>query len=219
MSETEAVLFDLDGTFADTTQDLGAALNRLLAEEGRPPVPHATFRPHTSAGTRGMLGVGFGITPDHPAYPGLAERFLAHYSVALCVGTVLFEGMAELLEDIESRGLAWGIVTNKPSRFTDPLMDALGWAERAACIVSGDSAARPKPHPDPLLFASDRLGLLPERCLYVGDDIRDIHAGRAAGMATVAAAWGYLGCGEPVEAWGADLIAAHPLDVLALIKP
>jgi phosphoglycolate phosphatase len=213
----EAVLFDLDGTFADTAPDLGAALNRLLAEEGRPPLAHAIFRPHTSAGTRGMLRAGFGITPDDAAYAALAERFLAHYTAALCVDTVLFEGMVELLGELEARGLSWGIVTNKPARYTLPLMAALGYAERAACLVSGDSAPRPKPFPDPILLGCAQIGIEPARCLYVGDDLRDIQAGRAAGTGTVAAAWGYLGPGAPITEWGADSLIAHPLEILNLL--
>ncbi len=217
MPAYNTVLFDLDGTFADTAPDLGAALNRVLAEEGRPPVPHEVFRPHTSAGTRGMLGIGFGIKPEHPDYPALAERFLAHYSAALCVGTVLFEGMEALLQGLESRGHAWGIVTNKPERYTLPLMDALGYATRAACIVSGDSAPRPKPEPDLLFLACQLARREPARCLYLGDDLRDIQAGRAAGMTTVAVTWGYMGCDVPVEAWGADVIIDHPREILKLV--
>jgi phosphoglycolate phosphatase len=213
----DAVLFDLDGTFADTAPDLGAALNRLLKEEGRPPLDMDIFRPHTSAGTRGMLGIGFGITPDDPGYQGLAERFLAHYTAALCVGTVLFEGMVELLAELEGRGLAWGIVTNKPARFTLPLMAALGYGERAACIISGDSTPNPKPHPDPILLGCREARTEPARCLYVGDDLRDIQAGQAAGTGTVAAAWGYLGTGSPITAWGADSLVAHPLEILKLV--
>lgn len=206
-----AVLFDLDGTFADTAPDLGAALNKILVEEGRQPLSLAHFRPHTSAGTRGMLQVGFGIEPDDPCYGDLAARFLAHYGAGLCVDTVLFEGMPALIAELEAKNLPWGIVTNKPARFTDPLMQALGYAERAACIVSGDSAPRAKPHPDPLFLACSRIACIPEACLYVGDDLRDIQAGAAAGMRTIAAAWGYLGTGSPIAEWGADIIAEHPL--------
>lgn len=215
--DIEAVLFDLDGTFADTAPDLGAALNRLLVEEGRPPLAFDVFRPHTSAGTRGMLRAGFGIAPEDPAYAALAERFLAHYTAALCVHTVLFEGMVELLMELEAQGVAWGIVTNKPARFTLPLMAALGYGERAACIVSGDSAPRPKPYADPILLGCAQIGIEPARCLYVGDDLRDIQAGQSAGTGTVAAAWGYLGADTPITEWGADSLVAHPLEILDLL--
>ncbi|MDD5297275.1 MAG: HAD-IA family hydrolase [Rhodocyclaceae bacterium] len=213
----DAVLFDLDGTFADTAPDLGAALNRLLAEEGRQALDMGVFRPHTSAGTRGMLGIGFGIAPEESGYASLAERFLAHYTAALCVDTVLFEGMAELVAELENLGLAWGIVTNKPARFTLPLMAALGYGERAACIVSGDSTPNPKPHPDPIFLGCLDAGTVPARCLYVGDDLRDIQAGQAAGTGTVAAAWGYLGTGVPIGEWGADSLVSHPLEILKLV--
>lgn len=219
MSEksTEAVLFDLDGTFADTALDLGAALNRLLAEEGRAALAHKIFRPHTSAGTRGMLGIGFGITPEDPGYPDLAQRFLDHYAQSICDQTCLFDGMAELIAGIEARKLPWGIVTNKPHRFTQPLMAALGYADKAACIISGDSAARAKPYPDPLFLACELAGVAPRNCYYVGDDLRDIQAGRAAGMKTIAAAYGYLGTLHPIESWGADATIQHPMDLLSLI--
>ncbi len=214
---TQAVLFDLDGTFADTAPDLGAALNAVLAQEGRAPVPFDVFRPHTSAGTRGMLGVGFGIKPDDPAYPPLAERFLAHYAANLCVHTCLFAGVEDMILGLEQRGIAWGIVTNKPARYTEPLLDAMGWSARAACRISGDSAPLPKPAPDPLWLACRQIACEPQRCLYVGDDLRDVQAGRAAGMVTVAVRWGYLGTGVPVEEWGADYIIDHPMELLALV--
>lgn len=212
-----AVLFDLDGTFADTAPDLGAALNRLLREEGRAAVAADVFRPHTSAGTRGMLGIGFGLAPTDPAYPDLARRFLEHYAADICVHTCLFDGMAELVTQLERRNIAWGIVTNKPHRFTLPLMECLSYAQRAACIVSGDSAARPKPHPDPLVLACQIAKVAAQNCLYVGDDLRDIEAGRAAGMKTVAAAYGYLGTATSIDTWGADLIIQHPLELLNFV--
>lgn len=211
------MLFDLDGTFADTALDLGAALNFLLQEEGRAAVSHEAFRPHTSAGTRGMLRVGFGITPEDSAYAGLAERFLARYAATVCERTCLFDGMSELVTALESRDIAWGIVTNKPARFTDPLMAALGYGQRAACIISGDATPRPKPHPDSILLACERIQVDPAEAWYVGDDLRDIQAGRAAGLKTVAAAWGYLGVDHPIETWQADHTITQPLDLLALL--
>jgi N-acetyl-D-muramate 6-phosphate phosphatase len=214
MSRTAAVLFDLDGTLADTAPDLGGALNRLLAEEGRPPVPLAQSRPHTSSGARGMIGIGFGIAPTDARYEALKDRFLALYERHLCIETRLFEGMHELLEALEAKPLPWGIVTNKASRFTVPLVAQLRMTDRAACVVSGDTAPRAKPFPDPLLHAARDINLAPERCLYIGDDLRDIQAAKAAGMRSVAVRFGYLGVGEPPEAWGADAIVSRPQDIL-----
>lgn len=214
----DAVLFDLDGTLADTAPDLGAALNRLLVEEGRGELPATAIRPHASNGTRGLLGLGFDITPDQNAYAGLARRFLDHYAAAVCEHTILFHGIAELLATLDERGIRWGVVTNKPQRFTLPLLDALGLSARCACIVSGDTTARPKPAPDPLLRGCQDAAARPQRSLYVGDDERDIVAGRAAGMITVAAAWGYLGTEGSPENWGAAVVAETPAQVLALLE-
>lgn len=212
-----AVFFDLDGTLADTAPDLGGALNELRAERGRPMLEMAVLRPHVSAGTRGMLGVGFGLKPDDAGYDAHAQRFLELYSQRLCAGTRLFEGMPDVLRELERRRIAWGIVTNKPARFTEPLAACLKVSGRATAIVSGDSTPNPKPAPDGLLLACARAGVPPRLTLYVGDDLRDIQAGRAAGMGTVAAAWGYLGDGPPIEAWGADATIAKPLDLLQLV--
>jgi N-acetyl-D-muramate 6-phosphate phosphatase len=212
-----AVFFDLDGTLADTAPDLGGALNELLAEVGRPQLDPATLRPHVSAGTRGMLGIGFGLAPDQPAYPELAKRFLELYAARLCVGTRLFDGMAALLEELERRDIRWGVVTNKPARFTEPLMDCLRLTERMAAIVSGDSTPRPKPAPDSLVLACETAGVSPRLTLYVGDDLRDIQAAHAAGMRAVAAGWGYLGDGLPIGEWNADATIATPLELLDVL--
>jgi len=212
-----AVFFDLDGTLADTAPDLGGALNELLAEAGRPRLEMATLRPHVSAGTRGMLGVGFGLTPDGAAYPDLARRFLELYAARLCAGTRLFDGMPDLLDELERRDILWGVVTNKPARFTEPLMDCLGLTARMAAIVSGDSAPRPKPAPDTLLLACERAGVPPRLTLYVGDDLRDVQAAHAAGARAVAAAWGYLGDGQPIAEWNADATIGAPLELLNLL--
>lgn len=214
---TRAVFFDLDGTLADTAPDLGGALNRLLAEEGRPQLAMASLRPHVSAGTRGMLAIGFDLAPGDAAYAPLQQRFLAFYEERLCSDTRLFAGIEHLLDHLEANGILWGIVTNKPQRFTLPLARHLGLGDRAAAIVSGDSAARPKPAPDPLLLACATAGVAPWDSLYVGDDLRDIEAARAAGMRAVAAAYGYLGDGLPVAAWGADHMIADPLEILDLL--
>jgi len=210
----EGVLFDLDGTLLDTAPDLAAALNRLRRDEGLEPTPFERLRPYTSQGVRGLLRAGFGMTPDHPDYRRLFDRFLEHYAADLCVETQLFEGMDTLLDHLDAAGLPWGIVTNKKSRFTLPLLDALALRQRAATIVSGDTTAATKPSPLPVLHACREAGCDPRRTLFVGDDPRDIEAGRAAGTLTAAVTFGYLGDSEPVEAWGADFIA-HDCAMLA----
>lgn len=214
----KAVLFDLDGTLADTAPDLGAALNKLRAEESLSPLPPGELRPHTSAGTRGMLRAGFGMTPGDAAYAEFADRFLSHYMNGLCVGTRVFPELDSVLDMFDDCGLPWGVVTNKPHRFTQPLMDALGLSRRCACIVSGDSTPRPKPAPDSLLLAADILAIAAHDIVYVGDDLRDIQAGQAASMHTIAARWGYLGIDTPIEDWQADWIADTPRDLRAISK-
>jgi phosphoglycolate phosphatase len=209
-----AVLFDLDGTLADTAPDLAGALNRLLAEHGRAAVPLAHARRVTSSGARGMLRVGFGIDPQHAGYDALRARFLDLYAENLCRETRLFDGIAELLATLESRGLPWGVVTNKAERYTLPLLDALGLGGRTACVVGGDTTGRAKPHPDPLLHAAQALGLAPAACLYLGDDLRDVQAARAAGMPVLAAGYGYLGDEGDPSVWGADAVISHPLETL-----
>jgi phosphoglycolate phosphatase len=164
-----------------------------------------------------MLGIGFGLAPDHADYPDLARRFLELYAARLCVGTRLFDGMADLLAELERRGILWGVATNKPARYTEPLMDCLLLTERVAAMVSGDSAPKPKPAPDMLLLACERAGIPPRLTLYIGDDLRDIQAAHAAGMRAIAANWGYLGDGVPIADWGADAIIATPLELLDLL--
>lgn len=212
-----AVFFDLDGTLADTAPDLGGALNELLAEVGRPALDMAILRPHVSAGTRGMIGVGFGLTPDAAGYAALAKRFLELYAARICSATQLFAGMAELLDELERRGILWGVVTNKPARFTEPLMDALKLSNRCVAIVSGDSTPKPKPAPDSLLLACTTAAVPPRLTLYVGDDLRDVQAAHAAGIRAVAAAWGYLGDGPTIGDWNADAIIAQPPDLISLL--
>ena len=214
----DAVLFDLDGTLADTAADLGGVLNRLRTEAQLAPLPPETIRPHVSKGVRGLLGIGFGLVPGDDIYTELHQRFLAYYGNSLCVATRLFDGITELLERLEADSIKWGVVTNKTSRYTLPVMEALGLGRRAACIVSGDSSPRPKPAADPLLLASTLAGALPARCLYVGDDLRDMQAARAAGMGAIAAAWGYLGDGLPLDAWGADAIIQSPGELTGLLR-
>lgn len=214
---TKSVLFDLDGTLADTAPDLGAATNALRAQLGLEPLALEILRPFTSSGVRGMLGAGLGIHAEHADYAAMAERFLEFYAENLCVHTRLYDGIDGLLDALDTAGIDWGIVTNKRSRFTDPLISALDLAHRACCVISGDSAPRPKPAPDPLLLACERAGLEPHTCVYVGDDLRDIQAGHAAGMRTVAAAYGYLGDDEPIERWNADAIIHSPGELLPLV--
>lgn len=213
----EAILFDLDGTLADTAPDLGAVANLLRIEAGLEPLPLSELRPHASSGVRGMLGLAFGLQPGDPGYDAHSERFLAHYENRLCVDTRLFDDILELLDTLEARTIKWGIVTNKRSRYTNPLVAELGLARRAACVVSGDSTPNPKPAPDPLHLACEIANVRADRCMYVGDDLRDIIAGRRAGMRTIAAAYGYLGKGTAVNDWNADAIIARPADLLGLL--
>ena len=214
----EAVLFDLDGTLADTAPDLGGALNRLLLEEGRVPLPMPLLRPHVSGGARALIGAGFGLTPESADYLRLKQRFLELYEQHICVDSRLFDGMSELLANIEAAKLRWGIVTNKIERYTRQVVAGLGLEQRADCVVSGDSTPNPKPHPEPMLLACRLAGVNPQHTLYIGDDLRDVQAGHAAGIRTIAAAWGYLGEGLPIEQWKANGIAVNPADVPRLIK-
>jgi N-acetyl-D-muramate 6-phosphate phosphatase len=214
----KAVLFDLDGTLADTAPDLVGALNRLRHEENLAPLPLEQLRRFASQGARGLLREGMGIPQDHPEYAVWAERFLQHYARSLCVSTALFDGMQALLDDLEQRGLVWGIVTNKHSRFTTPLLQAMKLGQSGlgeiGCVVCGDTTANPKPAPDPILHACTTLGIPPGQSIYVGDDVRDIQAGRSAGCITLAAAWGYLGCDAPIAEWAADGIIHQPCEIL-----
>jgi N-acetyl-D-muramate 6-phosphate phosphatase len=211
-----AVLFDLDGTLADTAPDLAAAVTKMQAARGLPETPYELLRPRASAGARGLLGAGFGIGPEAPGYPDLRDEFLANYAADLCVKTQLFPGIGTLLDLLDARGVRWGIVTNKIARLTDPLVALLGLTPRAACVVSGDTTAHAKPHPAPLLHAAQAIDIAPARIVYVGDDLRDIEAGRAAGMATIAAAYGYCGEGLPPAEWQAQHLAGTT-DALQLL--
>jgi len=213
-SRCRAVLFDLDGTLADTAPDLAGALNALLTELGESRLPFADIRPHVSHGARAMIGFALNLQPDDEGYAPLHRRFLEIYSAGLAEQTVLFDGMEELLLAAEAHGMPWGVVTNKPARLTDPLMAALELTGRAGCIVSGDTTAHAKPHPEPLLHASRLIGVPPEACLFVGDAERDIEAGRRAGMRTLVARFGYLGADDRPDAWGADGIVDSPAEIL-----
>jgi phosphoglycolate phosphatase len=214
---TRAVLFDLDGTFADTAPDLGRAVNSMRTARGLGPVPLSETRRVTSLGARGLLGVGFGMTPDHPDYAAMRDEFLQIYENNLCCDTRLFPGIAELIDHLENMKLPWGIVTNKAERFALPLMQQLGYSTRAACIIGGDTTGHMKPHPAPLLAAARILAWSPSNCVYVGDDERDILAGKAAGMRTVAVRFGYLNGSNP-DQWNADLVVDEPLEILRSIS-
>lgn len=213
----QAILFDLDGTLADTARDLGAALNRLLDDAGRPAVPYAAIRPVASHGARGLIELGFGLGRDDPRFEDLRQRFLAYYDEHFCDSTNLFEGINPLLEALQRQALPWGIVTNKPMRFTDRLVPTLGLAVAPGVVVSGDTVGVPKPDPRPMLHACSILGVAAETCWYVGDAERDIVAGRAAGMTTVLATYGYIADHERPQDWGADYTIAHPGELLHLL--
>ena len=216
VTAVQAVLFDLDGTLADTAPDLGYTMNRMRAARGLPALPFAAMRPYTSLGARGLLGVGLEVTPGHPEYIALRDEFLDIYAANLCRETRLFPGMAELLAELERRAVLWGVVTNKAERFTYPLLELLAVRSRAACIIGGDTTGKLKPDPAPLLAASERIGIPPQHCLYLGDDRRDMEAGRAAGMTVVAAKFGYLNGNDP-ETWAADGMIDKPLELLQFL--
>ncbi|MBU3581543.1 HAD-IA family hydrolase [Polynucleobacter sp. AP-Capit-er-40B-B4] len=213
------IFFDLDGTLADTAPDLVAATNKLLVARNLTPKPYEFLRPYASAGARGLLEGAFGISPDHEDFVVLRDEFFSNYEKALLVDSKLFDGIDHLLDQMDAARLPWGIITNKSERFTNPLTDLMGLRQRAVSTVSGDTTPYSKPHPEPILHAARSSNIDPNKSIYVGDDIRDVLAGKAAGMKTVAAAYGYCGCKEPPEAWGADYIANNPLDLLQIIFP
>ncbi|NUZ07091.1 phosphoglycolate phosphatase [Piscinibacter koreensis] len=208
-----AALFDLDGTLVDSAPDLAGAANDMRAVRDLPPLPYERLRRMVGSGARGMLGVALGIGPAHPDFAALRDEFLDRYEARLTAETRVFEGVEALLAALREQGIACGIVTNKATRFAAPLVAALGLDALTRVLVCGDTTPHSKPHPAPLLEAARRLGIAPEACCYVGDDLRDVQAGRAAGMRTVVAAWGYLGDGEPIEAWGADGVIECPADL------
>ena len=213
----KAILFDLDGTFADTAPDLAAALNHTRATRHLPPLPIEVLRPQASHGSRGLLKVGFGIEPDAPDYDQLRDIFLDYYTHNICVFTKLFDDTAALIDELERRNIKWGIVTNKPHRFTLPLMQIMGYAERAACLISGDTCANAKPHPDPLLKACQIIGVTPAQCLYLGDDLRDMQAANAASMRGIIAGYGYISEDAQLDSWGAHNIINKPTELLNLL--
>ena len=210
-----AILFDLDGTLADTAGDLVGALNRVRAERGLAPLSTAALRAHASSGARGLIGAGMGIGPDDDRYRALRDAFLAYYEAGLADTTRLFDGIDPLLKALEQRSLRWGVVTNKAERFTWPVLTALGLAKRASVVVCGDTTTHAKPHPAPLLYAADALSISVDRCVYVGDDLRDVQAGNAAGMPTIVAAYGYLGETGDCTGWPATGWIASPGELLS----
>ena len=214
MSKITTVLFDLDGTLVDTAPDLGLALNMQRERHGLPPLPQETIRPFASHGSRGLLGIGFDLTPEDARFPAMRDEYLDLYDQVFTRAPVLFDGIAGVLEVLESAGLQWGVVTNKPRRFTGRLMEALALDGRATSIVSGDDAARPKPYPDTLQLACELALCAPEDCIYIGDAERDIVAGHAAGMRTAVALWGYLDEHDQPESWNAEFMIATPRELL-----
>ncbi len=213
-----AVLFDFDGTLADTAPDLAAAVNQMRHARGLAPASLERLRPLASAGARGLIGGAFGIGPDHADFAAMREEFLANYAANLRIETALFPGIDAVLDDLDARGVRWGIVTNKVARLTDPLVKLMHLDTRAACVVSGDTTPYSKPHPAPLLHAAEAIGVEPQRVVYVGDDLRDVQAGTAAGMATIAAAYGYCGNEVPPSQWNAHHVAETTAALLDLLE-
>jgi phosphoglycolate phosphatase len=208
------VLFDLDGTLADTAPDMAQALNTLLIEEGKSALPYETIRPEVSHGAAALITLGFSMGPDAPGFSQLRQRFLALYSAAICQQTKPFAGIEPLLKSLHAQGINWGVVTNKPAFLTDPLMAQLNLVPAPVCVVSGDTVANRKPHPEPMLLACLQAGSQPHECLYVGDAERDIQAGRGAGMKTLVALFGYISQNDTPQNWGADGMIHHPKEIL-----
>jgi 2-phosphoglycolate phosphatase len=217
-SNVSTVLFDLDGTLIDSAPDLGAAVDQMRTSRGMDPLGIEAYRHMAGAGARGMLSVAFGMTPQDPLFDTYREEFFGNYERCMTQRTYVFDGVAELIQGLTNAGLRWGVVTNKSARFTDPLTQAMPLFITAGSIVSGDTTPHAKPHPAPLLEAARRMGVAPRSCLYVGDDERDIIAGKAAGMGTVAADYGYLGEKADTAGWGADARIKSPLELLQLLE-
>lgn len=216
--DVRAVLFDLDGTLIDSAPDLGAAVDEMRLRRGMPSIPMSEYRPHVGSGARGMLQVAFGMGVDHRDFEQYKAEFLIRYESCLTLRTRPFDDVDQLVSSLLGRGFLWGVVTNKAQRFTTPITLSMSVFDSASAVVSGDTTAHAKPHPEPLLEAARRMALQPAQCIYVGDDERDIRAGRSAGMRTVAARYGYLGAGADVSSWGADAEVSSPLQVLQLLE-
>ncbi len=213
-----AVLFDLDGTLIDSAPDLAGAGNDMRTARGLEPYPLAHFRSMVGSGARGMVGQAFGVGPQDDEFAALRDEFLQRYEGRMTRDTQVFPDMLAVLDALNARALSWGIVTNKATRFSAPLVRSLSQLSRAATLICGDTTPHAKPHPEPLLEAARRMGVAAASCMYVGDDLRDVQAGRAAGMTTVAVGWGYLGAGEPIDTWGADHLVQTPADLLKLLR-
>ena len=210
-----AILFDLDGTLVDTAPDMGAALNNLLIEESLAPIPLEIIRPYVSQGALVLTRLGFSEQVSELEIEPLRLRYLDHYRAIVADDSVLFDGLEEVLNALEKRNLPWGIVTNKPKWLTTPLLEQMALDKRAAVVICGDSLDKRKPHPLPLIVAAETIGIACEDCVYIGDDPRDIAAGRAAGMKTLIASYGYIDRGARLDEWQAGGIIAHPLDLLS----
>ena len=213
------ILFDLDGTLVDTAPDLAHALNLQLIKHGKTPLAYEAIRPFASHGSRGLVGLGFGVLPHHDNFTQMRDEYLSIYGTVNMRSPMLLPGIADLLQAIETIGITWGIVTNKPRRFTENLIESMGLnlQNRAACIVCGDDAPQPKPSPATLLMACEQIGVKPENCIYVGDAERDITAGKAAGMKTVVALFGYIDVTDKPAEWGAHVQIGKPLSLLNYI--
>ena len=214
----QAILFDLDGTLADTAPSLGNALNSLLQKRGLPPKPQAQIRPHASHGSTALIRLGTGITPEHPDFPQWRADYLAEYEQCFDRDTALFPEINPLLARLATQNIAWGIITNKPQTFTNRLVPKLGFSIPPAVVVSGDTCPQAKPSPLPMRHACAALQVQPENCIYVGDAERDIQAGLNAGMQTILAAWGYIAPGDTPETWGYHASAANPLQILDILR-
>lgn len=213
-----AILFDLDGTLIDSAPDLGAAADQMRVARGLPSLPIADYRPFAGSGARGMLRVAFGMQPEDAEFPTMREEFFQNYERRMTQDTTVFDGVSDMLASIVARQLHWGVVTNKSKRFTEPLSRQMALFASAGAVVSGDTTPHAKPHPEPLLEAARRIGVAPQDCVYVGDDERDIIAGKAAGMHTVAAVYGYLGEKQSVAHWEADDVINSPHELLKRLK-
>jgi phosphoglycolate phosphatase len=216
-THVKAVLFDLDGTLIDSAPDLGAAADKMRVDRGLPSLPQAAYRPMAGAGARGLLGVAFGLTPEHSDFSALREEFFTNYEQCMTQRTYVFDGVFELIAHLDALDVPWGVVTNKSARFAEPLTRAMPLFASARTVISGDTTPHAKPHPEPLFEAARRMAIDPAQCLYVGDDERDIVAGLAAGMGTVAATYGYLGAKTDPSQWGAHAIINSPGGLLKLL--
>ena len=214
LSLITTILFDLDGTLVDTAPDLAHALNLQLKRHGKQPLPYKAIRPFASHGSRGLVELGFNMTPQDSSFMKMRDEYLSLYDTVFTRSPVLLPGIAELLQAIENKGLKWGIVTNKPRRFTEKLIESIHLHLNAACVVCGDDAPQPKPSPATLLMACQQINVKPENCIYVGDAERDIIAGKAAGMKTVVALFGYIDVSDKPSEWGADLMIQTPIELL-----